>query len=48
MSRRTQKEIDDLFIDFGVNKVSMEIDTWGIFTVSIAKHSKGQEIKQAS
>jgi hypothetical protein len=37
MRRRTQAEMDALVRDAGFRKVSMEIDRWGIFTVSLAE-----------
>lgn len=37
MRRRTQAEIDELVRSVGFEKVSQEIDPWGIFTVSIAR-----------
>lgn len=37
MRRRTQAEMDQLVRSAGFEKVKMEIDYWGIFTVSIAK-----------
>ena len=37
MRRRTQEEMDDLVRAAGFTKVDMEIDRWGIFTVSLAK-----------
>lgn len=37
MRRRTQAELDQLFGLVGAKKESMEIDKWGIFTVSTAK-----------
>ncbi len=37
MRRRTQAEMDDLVRAAGFRKVSMEIDRWGIFTVSLAE-----------
>jgi alpha-beta hydrolase superfamily lysophospholipase len=36
MRRRTQRELDDLVRAAGFDKVGMEIDRWGIFTVSHA------------
>lgn len=40
MRRRTQKEMDDLVRNAGFEKISMEIDQWGIFTVSAARLKK--------
>lgn len=40
MRRRTQAEIDQLFGASGAQKENMEIDKWGIFTVSTAKFEK--------
>lgn len=37
MRRRTQAEMDGLVRAAGFRKVSMEIDRWGIFTVSLAE-----------
>jgi alpha-beta hydrolase superfamily lysophospholipase len=37
MRRRTQAEMDDLVQAAGFEKVQMEIDPWGMFTVSIAR-----------
>jgi alpha-beta hydrolase superfamily lysophospholipase/SAM-dependent methyltransferase len=37
MRRRTQAEMDALVQQAGFRKVSMEIDRWGIFTVSLAE-----------
>ncbi|HEX5102874.1 MAG TPA: class I SAM-dependent methyltransferase family protein, partial [Pirellulaceae bacterium] len=37
MRRRTQAEMDDLVRAAGFEKLEMEIDRWGIFTVSLAK-----------
>lgn len=37
MRRRTQAEIDDLVSAAGFEKIEMEIDAWGIFTVSLAR-----------
>jgi SAM-dependent methyltransferase len=37
MRRRTQQELDDLVRAAGFEKVEMEIDAWGIFTVSLAR-----------
>lgn len=37
MRRRTQEEMDDLARAAGFRKVDMEIDRWGIFTVSLAR-----------
>jgi alpha-beta hydrolase superfamily lysophospholipase/SAM-dependent methyltransferase len=37
MRRRTQAEMDDLVRAAGFEKEQMEIDRWGIFTVSIAR-----------
>jgi alpha-beta hydrolase superfamily lysophospholipase/SAM-dependent methyltransferase len=37
MRRRTQAEIDELVRAAGFRKLSMEIDRWGIFTVSLAE-----------
>jgi alpha-beta hydrolase superfamily lysophospholipase len=37
MRRRTQAEMDQLVATAGFEKLSMEIDPWGIFTVSLAR-----------
>jgi alpha-beta hydrolase superfamily lysophospholipase len=37
MRRRTQAEMDQLVGAVGFRKISMEIDRWGIFTVSLAE-----------
>ena len=37
MRRRTQAEMDELVQAAGFRKISMEIDRWGIFTVSLAE-----------
>jgi len=37
MRRRTQEEMDDLVRAAGFRKIEMEIDRWGIFTVSLAE-----------
>lgn len=37
MRRRTTGEMDELVRDAGFEKVTMEIDEWGMFTVSIAR-----------
>jgi SAM-dependent methyltransferase len=37
MRRRTQAEMDELVRRAGFEKLSMEIDRWGIFTVSVAR-----------
>jgi SAM-dependent methyltransferase len=37
MRRRTQAEMDDLVRAAGFEKVSQEVDPWGIFTVSTAR-----------
>jgi ubiquinone/menaquinone biosynthesis C-methylase UbiE len=37
MRRRTQAEMDELVQEAGFEKLDMEIDTYGIFTVSVAK-----------
>lgn len=36
MRRRTQAEMDELVHSVGFEKVTMDIDPWGIFTVSVA------------
>ena len=37
MRRRTQAEMDDLVREAGFEKLGQDIDSWGIFSVSIAK-----------
>ena len=37
MRRRTQEEMDELVTNAGFKKLAMEIDRWGIFTVSLAQ-----------
>jgi hypothetical protein len=37
MRRRTQGEMDELVHMAGFEKMAMEIDEWGIFTVSLAR-----------
>lgn len=37
MRRRTQEEMDQLVSAAGFDKLSQEIDSWGIFTVSVAR-----------
>ncbi len=37
MRRRTQQEMDDLVRAAGFRKIDMEIDEYGIFTVSLAE-----------
>jgi Putative methyltransferase len=37
MRRRTQAEMDQLVEAVGFKKIAMEIDQWGIFTVSVAR-----------
>ena len=41
MRRRTQAEMDALVREAGFEKVAMEIDRWGIFTVSLARKGDG-------
>ena len=41
MRRRTQEEMDDLVRAAGFEKLSMEIDDFGIFTVSLARKCSG-------
>jgi hypothetical protein len=40
MRRRTTAEIDELVHVAGFRKMAMEIDQWGMFTVSIAQRSR--------
>ena len=37
MRRRTTAEMDELVRTAGFEKVTMEVDEWGIFTVSVAR-----------
>jgi alpha-beta hydrolase superfamily lysophospholipase len=39
MRRRTQAEMDDLVREAGFEKVSQDIDPWGMFSVSLARRS---------
>lgn len=39
MRRRTQTEMDELVRSVGFEKLRMEIDPWGIFTVSLARRT---------
>ena len=39
MRRRTTAEIDELVRTAGFEKIDMEIDQWGMFTVSVARHA---------
>lgn len=39
MRRRTQAEMDDLVREAGFEKITEEIDPWGIFTVSLARRA---------
>ncbi|MAG56485.1 MAG: hypothetical protein CMJ83_09355 [Planctomycetes bacterium] len=41
MRRRTQEEMDDLVREAGFKKIAMEIDGYGIFTVSLAELRAG-------
>jgi hypothetical protein len=36
MRRRTQVEMDELVAASGFEKLAMDLDQWGIFTVSVA------------
>ncbi len=40
MRRRTQAEMDALVRAAGFEKMAMEIDRWGIFTVSLARKTE--------
>jgi hypothetical protein len=40
MRRRTQAEMDDLVREAGFEKMEMEMDPWGIFTVSVARRAQ--------
>lgn len=46
MRRRTQEEMDDLVRAAGFRKIDMEIDRWGIFTVSLAETISSQPASQ--
>jgi hypothetical protein len=39
MRRRTTAEMDELVRVAGFEKISMEVDRWGMFTVSIARRA---------
>ena len=39
MRRRTQEEMDELVRTAGFRKVSMELDQWGMFSVSVAQRT---------
>ena len=41
MRRRTQEEMDDLVRQAGFEKITQEIDPWGIFSVSLARRAGG-------
>lgn len=43
MRRRSQYELDTLFRQKGFTKLGMEIDNWGIFTVSVARFNSGSK-----
>lgn len=45
MRRRSQYELDALFAAHGFSKLAMEIDDWGIFTVSVAQLVGGSRKK---
>jgi hypothetical protein len=40
MRRRTTAEMDELVRTAGFEKMNMEVDQWGIFTVSVARRVK--------
>jgi hypothetical protein len=40
MRRRTTAEMDDLVRVAGFEKIDMEIDQWGMFTVSVARRGR--------
>jgi alpha-beta hydrolase superfamily lysophospholipase/SAM-dependent methyltransferase len=42
MRRRTTAEMDELVRTAGFEKVTMEVDEWGIFTVSLARRMKDE------
>lgn len=48
MRRRTQQELDQLFENAGASKLDMQIDNWGIFTVSTAEFNRKQTKQLAS
>jgi hypothetical protein len=39
MRRRSQAEMDELVRAAGFEKLEMEVDPWGIFTVSVARRA---------
>ena len=39
MRRRTQAEMDELVRKAGFEKISQQVDRWGIFTVSVARRA---------
>jgi alpha-beta hydrolase superfamily lysophospholipase/SAM-dependent methyltransferase len=41
MRRRTTGEMDELVRTAGFEKITMEVDEWGIFTVSVAQRCRG-------
>lgn len=41
MRRRSQAELDEMIRSAGFEKIGMEIDPWGIFTVSTARRARG-------
>ena len=40
MRRRTTAEMDELVREAGFEKITMEVDEWGIFTVSVARRAE--------
>jgi hypothetical protein len=41
MRRRTTAEMDQLVKRAGFEKIEMEIDQWGMFSVSLARRARG-------
>jgi alpha-beta hydrolase superfamily lysophospholipase len=48
MRRRTQEEMDELVRAAGFEKLAMEIDSWGMFTVSLARRSGNPVLETSS
>jgi hypothetical protein len=47
MRRRTTAEMDELVRAAGFEKMEMEVDEWGMFTVSIARRSGSSALLHA-
>jgi hypothetical protein len=47
MRRRTTAEMDELVRAAGFEKLEMEVDEWGMFTVSIARRSGSSALLHA-